>query len=205
MRKDHYCAPAKWTREFRVALKLSDQHFKVLAYLEGGLESHPTGIYFVTLSAIGEMVHEDRDAVAGIMDDLEKIGLILWDRDADVVWVPCVCSEQYRWRDRTPKTTDYRVVEACRHLESLPQTRLLKMFLAHWPVFQLASQGAYQAPTQGAYQAPTQGAYQAPTQAPTPSTCTDSPSDRGSGGTPPPPPKFPQLDENGLDIREADA
>lgn len=190
MRKDHFYPPSKWTREFRAALKLSDQHFKVFAYLEGGLESHATGIYFVTLSGIGEMLNEERETIGAIIEDLERIGLVLWDREASVVWIPCVCGEQYRWKNQQPKTTDYRVIEACRHLGSLPQTRLLPMFVAHWPVFRVAVEGA------------TQGAYQAPTQAPTPSTCTNSPSDSGSRDTPPPPRRdFPQLDEHGLDIR----
>ena len=33
MRKDHYLPPAKWTRQFRQALRLSDVHLKVYAYL----------------------------------------------------------------------------------------------------------------------------------------------------------------------------
>ncbi len=52
MRKEHFSTPAKWTREFRQALRLSDAHLKVYAYLESAPESHPSGIFFITLAAI---------------------------------------------------------------------------------------------------------------------------------------------------------
>lgn len=171
MRKDHYTPPAKWTREFRQALKLSDAHFKVYAYLESGLESHATGIYFVTLSAIAEMVRDDRDNVARIMGDLEEFGLILWDDNADVVYVPCVCAEQFRWTGKAKADRDYRLIEAKRHLASLPRSNLVELFLSRWPIFK-PDEGA----TQGAWEGAMQGATQAPPQAPTPSTCSFSPS-----------------------------
>lgn len=167
MRKDHFSSPSKWTREFRQALKLSDAHFKVYAYLEGGLESHATGIYFVTLSAVAEMVNEDRDFVARIMEELEAAGLIFWDAKADVVYVPCVCAEQFRWTGRKGKEPerDFRVTDGRRHIEGLPKSTLVELFLARWPIF-TPEEGAYQ----GATQAPTQGAYQGATT----TTCTDT-------------------------------
>ncbi len=177
MRKDHYSTPSKWTKEFRQALKLGDVHFKVYAYLEGGIESHPTGIYFVTLSAIAEMVREDRDLIGPAMEDLEEVGLIVWDQAADVVYVPCVCAEQYRWgsRSKSDPARDFRLIEAKRHISALPATRLVEMFLYRWPVF-APDQGA----TQGAMQAPTQGACIGAT----PSTCSFSSSN--------PPPRAPR-------------
>lgn len=148
MRKDHYTRPVKWTREFRTAIKLGDVHFKVYAYLESAPESHATGLYFITVSAIAEMVREDRDIVASILDDLDRCGLALWDQEASVVYVPCVCAEQFRWKDDgKPKESDKRVLEAKSHLRNLPATRLLAAFLARWPVF---DEGAYQGASYGA-------------------------------------------------------
>lgn len=153
MRKDHYVAPVKWTREFRQALKLSDLHFKVYAYLEGGPESHATGIYFITPAAIAEMVRDDRESVLLALDDLEQAGLILWDQAADVVLVHAVCAEQYRWRNPNPKGEDRRIAEARSHLRALPKTALRELFLGRWPIFQDdregASEGAYQGAPQG--------------------------------------------------------
>lgn len=200
MRKDHYSSPAKWTREFRQALKLSDAHFKVYSYLESGLESHATGIFFVTRSAVAEMVMEDdRDNVARIMGDLEEFGLILWDDNADVVYVPCVCPEQFRWtgKAKTDPTRDYRLIEAKRHIASLPKSNLVELFLSRWPIFK---------PDEGAMQGASQGAIQAPAQAPTPSTCSFSPAI-----TLPQTPRraaeqknpMPVQDENGLDLEVA--
>ncbi|WP_295431035.1 hypothetical protein [uncultured Thiodictyon sp.] len=173
MRKDHYSAPVKWTREFRQALKLGDLHFKLYAYLEGGPESHATGLYFVTPAAIGEMIREDRESVLTGLEDLESIGLILWDRAADVVLVHAVCAEQYRWRKTNPKGPDLRVIEGRRHLRALPRTQLLDLFLGRWPIFQDDAEGAYQGASEGAYQGAWQGA--------TPTTRTASPSDAPNG------------------------
>ncbi|SDX70369.1 hypothetical protein SAMN05421644_11028 [Allochromatium warmingii] len=202
MRKDHYSPPAKWTREFRGALKLSDAHFKVYSYLENALESHATGIYFITLSAIAEMVCDERDFVARIMEELESAGLILWDAKADVVYVPCVCGEQFRWSGRAGKDPekDFRVTDGRRHIQSLPTSYLIELFLSRWPIFKTdegAYQGAYQAPSQGAYQGATQAPYQAPT------TTTFSTSKiLDPSQTPPTPdaPKFRPLDDDGIDI-----
>jgi hypothetical protein len=191
MRKDHYTTPAKWTREFRQALRLSDLHLKVYAYLESAPESHPTGIYFVTLAAIAEMTGEERDTVVKIVDDLERIGLVMWDAAASVVWVPCVCGEQYRWTNRPQRKTaeDYRLIEARKHLDNLPPSRLVNLFRQAWPIF-TQGEAPTQAPSQGATQAPYQGANTTP--------CTTSPSQ--SSKTARPAPKFPPLDEHGRDM-----
>lgn len=157
MRKDHYSPPVKWTREYRQTLKLGDAHFKVYCYLEGGPESHATGLYFITPATIAEMTREDREAVVSVMEDLEQVGLILWDQDADVVLVPAVCAEQYRW-NRGVKHNDLRLIEARRHLNALPTTYLRDVFLGRWPVFRGDAEGATVGATQGATQAPTHGA-----------------------------------------------
>jgi hypothetical protein len=159
MRKEHLQPPAKWTREFRQALRLSDAHFKVYSYLESAPESHPTGLYFITLSAIAEMTGEDREAVAQIVDDLERIGLVMWDAVASVAWLPCVCAEQYRWSNRPQRKPeeDYRLIEARKHLESLPPSRLVALFRQSWPIFD-RPEGATQAPRQAPTQAPYLGA-----------------------------------------------
>jgi hypothetical protein len=172
MRKDHYSAPVKWTREFRQALKLGDAHFKVYAYLEGGPESHATGLYFVTPATIAEMVREDRDTVVQVLEDLERIGLVLWDQTADVVLVHAVCAEQYRWKNPNPKGEDRRVSEGRAHLLALPPTYLIDAFLGRWPIFRTHAEGAYQGACQGAYQGACQGACQGantPTRTPSPS------------------------------------
>ena len=152
MRKDHYSAPVKWTREFRQALKLGDLHFKLYTYLEGGPESHATGLYFVTPAAIGEMIREDRTAVLTGLDDLERVGMILWDRAADVVLVHAVCAEQYRWKNPNPKGEDRRVAEARGHLRALPRTALRDLVLGRWPIFRDDMEGPYQGASEGAYQ-----------------------------------------------------
>ena len=177
MRSDHYLPPAKWTREFRQALRLSDAHLKVYAYLESAPESHATGIYFVTLGAVAEMLREERETVAKIVDDLERVNLLFWDAEASVVWVPCVCGEQFRWTNRAgrDRSRDFRLTEARRHLDNLPPSPLADLFRHRWPIFgeeaptQGAYQGAYQGATQGAYQGATQGATQAPLPVPPPS------------------------------------
>ena len=158
MRKDHYTAPVKWTREFRQALKLSDAHFKVYAYLEGGPESHATGLFFILVSAIAEMVREDRETVASVLEDLEQVGLILWDRSADVVLVHAVCAEQYRfpWKKAGPE--NLRIIEARRHLHALPATPLRELFLGRWPVFHDAAEGASVGASVGATQGASVGA-----------------------------------------------
>ena len=191
MRKDHYLPPAKWTRQFRQALRLSDVHLKVYAYLESAPESHPTGIYFITLAAIAEMTGEERETVAGIVDDLERIGLAMWDAAASVVWVPCVCGEQYRWTNRPRRKTeeDYRLIEARKHLDDLPPSRLVNLFRQAWPIFTPG-----EAPTQAPTQAPTEAPYQGANTTP----CTASPSQSSKSARPAP--KFPPLDEAGLDV-----
>lgn len=155
MRKDHFSLPVKWTREFRRALKLGDVHFKTYCYLESAPESHATGIYFVTVAAIAAMVIEDQDVVGAALDDLQRVGLILWDAEADVVYVHAVCAEQFRWRsDGKPKEADKRVLEARNHLRNLPDTPLLATFLNRWPVF---AEGASEGASEGAYQGAWQG------------------------------------------------
>ena len=129
MRKEHFTPPAKWTREFRLALRLSDVHLKVYAYLESAPESHPTGIYFITLAAIAEMTGEERETVAGIVDDLERIGLVMWDAAASVVWVPCVCGEQYRWTHRPRRKTGAR-----RDSKSADSSRRRTGHRRAWPI-----------------------------------------------------------------------
>lgn len=197
MRKDHFVPPAKWTREFRQALKLSDAHFKVYSYLEGGLESHRTGIYFVTLSAVAEMVYQSRDTVATIMEDLEREGLILWDQACDVVFVPCVCEEQFRWSDKTRRREDdFRVVEARRHLRDLPRSHLVEVFLSRFPVFADPSEKPL-AKGLGKGHAKGLGKGQLPV------TCYPE----GKGANPPGAagPSFRPQDENGLDVDEGDS
>lgn len=150
MRKEHFAPPPKWTREYRQALGLGPLHFIVYSYLEGGLESHRTGIYFITLSAIAEMVRADRDAVESVMDDLSEVGLIHWDPDHSIVWIPCVCAEQFRWNTGTGAERDNKTIEGRKHIASLPKSRLVDLFLANWPVFaEGASGGASQGARQG--------------------------------------------------------
>lgn len=146
MRRDHFSSPAKWTREFRQALKMSHRHFAVYAYLEGGLESHRTGIYFVTVSAVAEMTNTTRDDVRKIMEELESVGLINWDSEFDVVWIPCVCAEQFRWRHGTGSAKDNKAKEAVKHVAKLPKSRLVDLFLANWPVFR---EGAWEGAWEG--------------------------------------------------------
>ncbi len=151
MRKEHYFPPAKWTREFRQALRLSDVHFKVYLYLESAPESHATGIYFITLGAVAEVLREERETVAKIVFDLERLNLIFWDAEASVVWVPCVCQEQFRWSTRAnrDRARDFRLTEARRHLDNLPNSRLVDLFRHRWPAFS-QGEGATQGATQGA-------------------------------------------------------
>ena len=159
MRKDHYSPPKKWTREFRQALKLSHQHLVVYAYLEGGPESHSTGIYFVVPAAVAAMTGLEEDDARRIMQDLERVGLIHWDEDADIVWVPCVCDEQFRWHTPEKSRRDYRTDEARRHVADLPDSHVVRLFLGVWPVF---AQGAVEGATQGATQGAVEGATTSP-------------------------------------------
>jgi hypothetical protein len=147
MRRDHYSPPSKWTKEFRKALKLSHQHFVIYAYLEGGLESHRTGLYFVTTAAVAAMTIVPEDEVRSVMQDLERVGLIHWDEDADVVWVPCVCAEQFRWHQGTGAERDNRTIESRKHVGSLPDSHVVRLFLGVWPVF---AEGASEGANQGA-------------------------------------------------------
>lgn len=135
MRREHSSFPSKWTREFRCAIKLSHLHLAIYAYLENAPESHMTGIYFITPAAIAEMVCADRGLVVQAMADLEEARLIHWDQASDVVWIPCVCAEQFRWKRGSGSESDYRTVNAKKHLAHLPPTPLLEKFLSNWPVF----------------------------------------------------------------------
>lgn len=175
MRKDHYCAPVKWTREYRQALKLGDRHFKVYAYLEGGPESHATGIYFVTPGTIAEMVRETRDTVVVVLGELAQAGMIRWDPAADVVLVPVVCAEQFRWSGRPHKSTDNRVVEARHHLAALPPTPLLAEFIARWPVFRAPEEGAFEGACQGASEGASKGLAKGPLPVTSPSSPLTAP------------------------------
>ena len=151
MRKDHYTPPSKWTKEYAQALKLGDVHFKVYAYCEGGPESHRTGLYFVTLGAIAEMVREERETVQAVLDDLEQVGLAFFDGESGVIWVPSVCAEQFRWKGHA-KPLDHKVTEAKAHISNLPASPLVARFLAVWPVF---AEGACQGASEGACQGST--------------------------------------------------
>lgn len=135
MRRDHFSSPAKWTKEFRRAVKMSHLHLAVYSYLESAPESHRTGIYFITSATVAEMVRAERDLVVQAMEDLEESGMIHWDQENDVVWIPCVCAEQFRWKHGTGSASDNKTVEARKHIAALPHSRLLELFLANWPVF----------------------------------------------------------------------
>jgi hypothetical protein len=157
VRKDHYSPPSKWAREWNQALQLSGAHLRVYQYCENGMETHRTGIYLLTPSAIAEWVGSpaepiEREDVERILDDLERVGLLHWDRNNRVIWVPCVCGEQFRWKGE-PKANDYRVQEAREHIIRLPTSPLVTAFLDRWPVFKAPPEGAYQ----GATQAPPEG------------------------------------------------
>ncbi|UHD15727.1 hypothetical protein [Thiocapsa bogorovii] len=165
MRKDAHIEPARWIREYRAALRLSDVAFKVLLYCECGPESHRTGIHFVASGTIAEIIFEDRETVDDAFDDLEAVGLLLRDSAAGLVYLPNQCAAQFAWKKGEPKAEDYRLVEAKRHIASLPESPLVRMFLDRWPIFR-----SDEAPTQAPCQAPTEAPSVAPCQAPTQGT-----------------------------------
>jgi hypothetical protein len=147
VRKDHYFSPAKWTKELRRAIKLSRDHGLVYLFLESAPESHRTGLYFVTAASIAALTTVPEDDVRRIMGDLEKAGLLHWDEAADVVWLPAVCGEQYRWMGGTGAEKDNRTVEGRKHVAALPDSYVVRLFLDVWPVFREgASEGARHAP-----------------------------------------------------------
>jgi hypothetical protein len=135
MRKHHYTPPSKWLKEFRRALSLGRDHLLVYTYLESGLESHATGLYHILPAALGGMIRLEADAVEQILEELQKAGLILWDDAEGIVYIPCVCEEQFRWTGRDWKRTDNRVVEGRAHVRELPDSWVKKAFLERWEIF----------------------------------------------------------------------
>ena len=113
MRADHYAPPRKWIKEYRRAIRIGDTAFKLYLYCENGIESHRTGLYFVTDESIATMIAEDPETVAATFDDLETVGLVFRDQPNELVYVPSVCDDQFRWKSE-PKGNDWRVVEAQR-------------------------------------------------------------------------------------------
>ena len=151
MRKEHFLFPVKWLKQFAQALRLGDVHFKVYVYLESAPDSHATGCFFTTPARVAEMVAADQDEVALALDELHDAGLIQWDAEARVVWVPCMAEEQFRWKGG-PKPSDHRVTEARRHIAQLPPSWVVACFLQGWPVFREPDEGASQGASQGAWQ-----------------------------------------------------
>ena len=197
MRKDHYSPPRKWTLEYAQALKIGPEHFAVYALLESGPDSHATGLYWTTVARVADLVRMQPDEVERFMGDLDRTGLIQWDAEANVVLVPCMCAEQFRWKkDGKPKGGDKRIPEAVAHLSQLPPTYLLERFLSVWPQFrdgsdEGASQGAWQgaSPNKGHDPKPLnqltpKGASQGACQGATPSPLCDSDPQRDQGGEP---------------------
>ena len=135
MRHDHYSPPSKYWKEFRRALKLSHQHFAVYAYLEGGPESHQTGLYCIAPVTIGAAMMLPEDEVVRIMEDLQRVGLLHWDAETDMVWLPCVATEQFRWKEGTGAERDNKTKGARKHVSMLPHSHLVEWFLDAWPVF----------------------------------------------------------------------
>lgn len=134
MRADHYAPPRKWINEYRRAIRIGDTAFKLYCYCENGIESHRTGLYFVTAESIATMIAEEPETVESTFDDLETVGLVFRDQPNELVYVPSVCDDQFRWKSE-PKGNDWRVVEARRHIAALPHSPLVAMFLERWPIF----------------------------------------------------------------------
>lgn len=175
MRKDCHIDPARWIREYQQALKLGDVALKVLLYCETGPESHRTGLYHLTDGTVASMVGEPIDIVAQAFEDLETVGLLLRDANADLVFLPDYCQRQFAWKDTTTASKDWRIVEARRHIERLPTSHLVACFLEAWPIFR-----PNQSPLEASFKAPWQGTPYASPQA----SATSTEMEGASGSTP---------------------
>jgi len=134
MRKDCHIDPSRWIREYRQALKLGNVAFKVLLYCETGPESHRTGLFYVAAATVAAAVNDETEHVETAFDDLERIGLLMRDADAGLVYLPGQAARQYAWKD-VPKPSDYRVIEARRHVASLPASHLVDLLIDACPIF----------------------------------------------------------------------
>ena len=134
MRKDCHIDPSRWIREYRQALKLGNVAFKVLLYCETGPESHRTGLFYVAAATVAAAVNDETEHVETAFDDLERIGLLMRDADAGLVYLPGQAARQYAWKD-APKPSDHRVIEARRHVASLPASHLVDLLIDACPIF----------------------------------------------------------------------
>ena len=134
MPDNHHSSSVKWIREWREACRLGGTHLRVLQYCETGLQTHPTGIFFITSGTIAEMTMDSRDEVNQALEDLERAGLLYWDRTKCVVWVPCVCAERFPWND-VLGPSEHQLQEARAHIANLPPSVLVRAFLNTWPIF----------------------------------------------------------------------
>jgi hypothetical protein len=164
-------------------------------YLTAGPSSHMSGIYYLSPGTAAAELCIDPDEFMSDVAILEREGFCRYDREASVIWVVTMLAHQVSaaWKDGDRRMKTIRL-----HLDALPDSRLILAFRRHYGI---RADGASDAPSD----APSDGACHAgpnplpvPKPVPTPSTDIEG-SYRGAT------PKFPQLDENGLDIREADA
>jgi hypothetical protein len=121
----------------------------VLQYCESGLETHWTGIFFLTAATIAEMTMDPLEEVTRALEDLERAGLLHWDQRNCVIWVPGVCADQYRWEGYL-ESSDHKAQEGRAHIARLPASVLVGAFLNAWPIFKPAAgfpRGTYETPS----------------------------------------------------------
>jgi len=155
----------------RIVNEHGPDHVVVAIYLFTGPQSHMGGLYHCPVTWIADAVGLSAGRVSEILDDLERLDFIRYDRDAQVVWV----ISMLRWQLGSIKESDNRLRHIATHLRVLPDTRLTDDFCAHYGLkIEGASKGLTKGVPKGAY--PTCPVRSCP---PTPG---DDPADEKSGG-----------------------
>lgn len=172
-------------------------------YLTAGPSSHMAGIYYLSPGTAAAELCIEPDVFLSDVAILEREGFCRYDREASVIWVVTMLGHQVSsaWKEGDRRMKTIRL-----HLEALPDSPLILAFRRHYKIMaDGASDGACGGACDGASDGASDGACHAgPNPLPVPKPSPPPPTevvDNYRGGSP----KFPQQDDNGLDIREAAA
>lgn len=161
-------------------------------YLTAGPSSHMAGIYYLAPGTAAAELCIDADEFLADVAILEREGFCRYDHEASVIWVISMLGHQVStaWKEGDRRMKTIRL-----HLDALPDSHLILAFRRHYGI---GADGASDAPCNAPSDAPCDaGPKPLPVPSPSPPPSTTDLVGNYRGGAR----KFPQLDENGLDIR----